>query len=526
MSVNDGRCYISNVGSGVRELDTVLRRPKIDPNNFDDLREKLSSIKWRMSNLYSITDKDGRKVKFKPNETQEKILNSLHKKNVILKARQLGCTTLIQILSLDQCLFVPGSHVGLIAHRMDDAIRIFREKAMEAYDNLPDFIKEGIPLERRSATEMRFKNGSSFVVGVSLRSGTYQIVHVSEFGKVSAQWPEKAREIKTGALNTVSKNGYVFIESTAEGQHGEFYDFCMEAIQNQKDGIKLTSEHYKFLFYPWFDSPEYRMDPLEAKDVHIPEKFQRYFQVLHDRHQINLTPSQKAWYVLKAKTQHEDLKREMPSTSAEAFEAIVENAIYGDQIGQAYDDGRIGKFSPVPGLPAYSFWDIGIADATAFWIIQFLPRNVRRLIGYYSGTNLATPHYTNWLQKFAADKGITYAGHILPHDGKNRDKLTGESYERGVERLTGVPTRSVERRDINLGINEIRNIFPFFEIDEEGCDDGLRCLKAYQWDVDEKIDMAKRTPKHNWASHGSDAARTSAFFRTHLFNQGNTTYGI
>ena len=64
---------------------------------------------------------------------------------------------------------------------------------------------------------------------MSLRSGTLQYLHVSEYGKICAKFPDKAREVRTGALNTVDKNGIVFIESTAEGQDGHFFELCQAA---------------------------------------------------------------------------------------------------------------------------------------------------------------------------------------------------------------------------------------------------------------------------------------------------------
>lgn len=492
----------------------------------DDLEDNLKDVVWRLNHLYKIVDKDGKIVQFRPNGPQQELLENLHYKNLILKARQLGFSTFVQILMLDQCLWVPGIKVGMVAHRLPDATRIFRDKAQFAYDNLDDWIKARIPLERRSATEMEFANGSQFVVGVTLRSGTYQILHISEHGNICAQSAEKARMVKTGALPTVPADGYIFIESTAEGQTGDFFEFCEQARADQRNGVTLTKEHYRFHFYPWFLADEYRIDPAEARNVIFPEKFHRYFEVLERNHGIKLTHSQKAWYVLKAKTQHEDMKREMPSTPDEAFEAIVEHAIYGDQIAQATDDQRIGRFRPITSVPVYTFWDIGISDHTAIWLVQFLPRNVRRYIGFYSGHNLAAGHYTNWLQKYAGDHGITYGGHILPHDGKNRDKLTGESYDQGIKRLTGVPTKVVKRSDAVLGIYEIRNLFPFFEFDEELCEGGLRVLKSYQWDVDDKTGVAKREPKHNLASHGADALRTGAFFKPYLFNQSTEIDGV
>ena len=58
-------------------------------------------------------------------------------------------------------------------------------------------------IEKDAADELLFSNNSSIRVGVSMRSGTLQYLHISEYGQVCARFPEKAREIRTGALNTV-----------------------------------------------------------------------------------------------------------------------------------------------------------------------------------------------------------------------------------------------------------------------------------------------------------------------------------
>ncbi len=60
--------------------------------------------RWRLSNLYTITDKTGRQVPFRPNEAQLALLDDLHSANIILKARQLGFTTLCCLIYLDACL--------------------------------------------------------------------------------------------------------------------------------------------------------------------------------------------------------------------------------------------------------------------------------------------------------------------------------------------------------------------------------------------------------------------------------------
>lgn len=52
---------------------------------------------------------------------------------------------------------------------------------------------------------------------------------MSEFGKICAKFPDKAREIVTGAFEAVSLKGRITLESTAEGKSGYFYEFCQLA---------------------------------------------------------------------------------------------------------------------------------------------------------------------------------------------------------------------------------------------------------------------------------------------------------
>ena len=65
--------------------------------------ETLGDWRWRLNNLYWIADKEGRRVRFQMNWAQEALFNEMHHLNVILKARQLGFTTFIQLF-IARCL--------------------------------------------------------------------------------------------------------------------------------------------------------------------------------------------------------------------------------------------------------------------------------------------------------------------------------------------------------------------------------------------------------------------------------------
>src|SRR5580698_10439879 len=83
---------------------------------------------WRLNNLYTITDKNGNRVRFTMNSAQEALFHNMHNQNVILKARQRGFTTFIQLLMLDACMFNADIRAGTIAHTLPDAQVIFRDK--------------------------------------------------------------------------------------------------------------------------------------------------------------------------------------------------------------------------------------------------------------------------------------------------------------------------------------------------------------------------------------------------------------
>ena len=82
------------------------------PAEFQRAADLLSDWRWRLSNLYFITDKEGRRVQFGMNWAQESLFDNMHYCNAILKARQLGFTTFIQIFMLDACLFNDNIRAG------------------------------------------------------------------------------------------------------------------------------------------------------------------------------------------------------------------------------------------------------------------------------------------------------------------------------------------------------------------------------------------------------------------------------
>jgi hypothetical protein len=58
------------------------------------------------------------------------------------------------------------------------------------------------------------------------------------------------------------------------------------------------------------------------------------------------------------------------------------------------------------------------------------------------------------------------------------------------------------------GVNAGRVTLPLVRFDAERCAKGLECLREYKAEWDQIARVFKKTPNHNWASHGADAWRT------------------
>jgi len=186
----------------------------------------------------------------------------------------------------------------------------------------------------------------------------------------------------------------------------------------------------------------------------------------------------------------------------------VEGAYYTRQISQAERDGRITKVLPEPRLKTFTFWDLGIADSTAIWIIQAHKQELR-CVGYYENSGEGLTHYINYLHDFRDKHGITFEGHWAPHDIQVRELTSGKS-RLDTARSLGINFRVVKNKSIMDGIEQARNIIGRCWFDAENCKQGIKALKNYRKEFDDKHNVFKNNPLHDWTSHGSDAFRMFA----------------
>lgn len=233
-----------------------------------------------------IRDKKAQLINLNPKPAQKKLLDLVLKlreekkpvRIIILKARQLGFSTMVEALIFNDEVSNRLKNAMIVAHE-DEAARNLYQMYRTFYENLPP---ELTPMTKYSnAQEMLFENPTNNVdekrknpglqSRVSVQSarnvdaGRSQTIHNLHASEVAFYRDPKT--LMTSLLQTIPNepNTSVFIESTANGVGGWFYDFWKAAERGENEYIPL--------FFAWFDEPTYTkpFDTEEEKRQFIEE---------------------------------------------------------------------------------------------------------------------------------------------------------------------------------------------------------------------------------------------------------------
>ena len=462
----------------------------------------INDKKWRLNNLYRIIDKDGNSIKFKLNPVQENVLDNMHYRNLILKARQLGMSTFAVLSIMDDILFTENLQAGIVSYSLEHAQHIFKRIIGHALDTLPPEIKDLAGIVQRSAREITFNNGSSLRVDTTLRGGSYPLVLISEFGKTCARNPQKAEEVITGTLQAVPKNGKVIIESTGEGSEGYFAEMVTEAARRGNEN--LTNLDYKLFFYNWLEDSSYHLVEKVNYDVSLTD----YFNKIEKEIGREITQYQRNWYAVQSRILGDKMKQEYPSTVSESFLSSSDAFYFAEAISKAYQDNRCLYTSLYDALlPVYVSMDIGVNDLTVIIFFQIAHGEIR-VIDYYEDKNKDVPFYAKFLLQ---DKKFLYHTIFLPHDSVKRSNLdVSNSFERDFRRLfNGTNTRFhvLKSMDKQLSISHSKIMIERCVFNANRVKPLLDMLVKYRKTWNETLGRYMEEPLHNTASNYADAFR-------------------
>lgn len=189
--------------------------------------------------------------------------------------------------------------------------------------------------------------------------------------------------------------------------------------------------------------------------------------------------------------------------------ASIQGAFYGAEMRRADEEKRIDFLPYDSAYPVWTGWDLGFNDQTAIWFAQQKGDSLA-IIDYERGRNEPLANYATRLR----DKPYNYGGHFLPHDGANKSKQTGQSYQEMLE-AAGLKNIQVMERAKDLeavlkDINTARRMIGIAKFDESRCEHGIDSLRNYRREWDDRLKTYKQRPLHDWASDGADAFRTLA----------------
>jgi len=478
---------------------------------------------WRLNNLYKIITKRNGIQPFRPFWYQNRLYDDIYKKkrrkHVIVKARRMGFSTAIDIQMTDLSLFNKGLQSSIVDLTQEDAREKIRSKVRVAWQAGEEdgWIDEcGFVTHHKGDGHWSFNTESHIYAGINARGGTNHFLHISEWGPIAHQDPERSKRILTGALPSADE-GIVVIETTwMGGKSGELWGIVKDAMEIP--AAEKTAQDFWFHFIPWYDDPRHSL----VGDRAIDSETQDYLRDLEEKKLLELTHEQKLWYFVNRNLYKEDMTQEYPSSPEEAFERRVAGSIYGKWISRARAEGRISDFPLDERHPIHISMDLGIADYLPVWFTQFVGQEIR-LVDWYENNGEGIAHYAKMIKRWETKHDVIIAAVYLPHDGDARQLSTNETIKETLETLLPhIEIKLVQRtRNMWHGIDWIRSNMNRFWIHKTNCGSsrnkdgmdypsGIECLENYHQKLAVAGSTSTKVPVHDVYSHSADALRTLA----------------
>lgn len=270
--------------------------------------QSAASYERAIEKLFLIVDKNAQTIPFKPNEPQRQILYSLTRRDIILKARQEGISSLILAIFALDFLMIENCRCVVISHEAEATKKLF-DKVKFYLKSLEKTFPGEVPykLDRNSTKELvNTKMNSTFYIGTAGsrtfgHGDTIHNLHVSELSR----WPDQER-LMVGLMQAVPSTGRIIIETTANGVGDYFYRLWKRSGQ--------AGSTFKGHFLPWFLLSEYTK-PVTGTFI-LTEEEQQLSDTYHLTHeQLNW----RRWKLAELGDNIDSFNEQFPANAEEAF---------------------------------------------------------------------------------------------------------------------------------------------------------------------------------------------------------------
>ena len=183
-----------------------------------------------------------------------------------------------------------------------------------------------------------------------------------------------------------------------------------------------------------------------------------------------------------------------------SFHAAIPGAYFAKEMTRMETDGRIGRVPWEPKLRTSTYWDLGIDDSMSVVFAQQHGQEVR-IIDYYEASGEGLPHFISEVKS----RPYSYDSHNAPWDIEVRELTTGKT-RRETARSLGINFRAGKKvNKKEEAIEQARQLLSRCWMDRRKCERLIASLRNYHKEYDDKNQVFKARPVHNWASHGADS---------------------
>jgi hypothetical protein len=274
------------------------------------LEKGRTDLRWLIETCFSLVNKDSKRVPFLFNPAQAHYWPRISPRDIILKARKEGFSTIRLARMVAKCMTMQNRHCVVVSHEEKSTQRLL-ERAVYLLDN--SLVKVNYKVTGNSIefpdTKSKIWIGTAGSKAFG-RGDDITDYHLSEY----AFWTNPG--LIVGIEEACMNDSEGCIESTANGWGTPYHKLWQSAEKKEAHKVaeQLGPKFYKPHFYGWFWDRNYAVKaPRPLDELNEYEKWLRKT--------YNLTDDQLLWRRLKIEASADPTKfeQEYPATPEEAF---------------------------------------------------------------------------------------------------------------------------------------------------------------------------------------------------------------